>query len=168
MTNVRSQTKEGNTFYHVLLSYLSCGNMGRQDVVKHSHGKMHQRMAKSMEKQATIAQSTSLQSQQGMKTTEAELKMAVLATSSNIPLPFHDQLSLAIRTYFHDSKTAGAYHSASTKSTCMNEAVAPSFIKKQMKRQPFSISSDDNELCCRHYTIYALIIIHSFFWDHVT
>ena len=43
-------------------------------------------MAKSMEKQATIAQSMSLQSQQGMKTTEAELKMAVLATSSNIIL----------------------------------------------------------------------------------
>ena len=132
---------------------LSCGHMGRQDVVKHSHGKMDQRMAKSMEKQATIAQSMSLQSQQGMKTTEAELKMAVLATSSNIPLAFHDRLSPAIRTYFHDSKTTVAYHSASTKATCMiNGAVAPCFINslnEQMKIQPFSISidgSNDNEL----------------------
>ena len=99
-----------------------------------------------MEKQATIAQSMSLQSQQG---TEAELKMAVLATSSNIPLAFHDRLSPAIRTYFHDSKTAVAYHSASTKATCMiNGAVAPSFINsltEQMKIQSID-GSNDNEL----------------------
>ena len=47
-------------------------------------------MAKSMEKQATIAQSMSLQSEQGMKTTEAQLKMVVLATfkyTTSISLP---------------------------------------------------------------------------------
>lgn len=127
--------------------------MGRQDIVKHCSGKLHLTMAKSMEKQVSIVSCMSAQSQQDTKTIEAEVKMAVITASSNIPLAFHDKLSPAIRSCFSDSKTAQAYHSASTKATCMiNGAIAPSLLNDlvdQMKKQPFSISidgSNDNDL----------------------
>lgn len=118
--------------------------MGRQDVVKHCSGKLHLSMAKSMDKQVSIVSCMSAQSQQDSKTTEAEVRMAVISAASNIPLAFHDKLSPAIRSCFPDSKTVQAYHSASTKATCMiNGAIAPCLLSdliKQMKQQPFSIS----------------------------
>jgi len=46
--------------------------------------------------------------------TAAELKIAVVAAASNIPLAFHDRLSPTIRSIFSDSKLATKYHSAST------------------------------------------------------
>ena len=36
-----------------------------------------------------------------LRWTAAELKMAVVAAASNIPLAFHDKLSLTIRNIFH-------------------------------------------------------------------
>ena len=81
-----------------------------------------------------------------LKRTEAELQMAVLTASSNVPLAFHDNLSPTIRRVFPDSKIASKYHSASTKATCMlNETVAPMLIEdllQSMKLHPFSLSVD--------------------------
>ena len=81
-----------------------------------------------------------------LKRTEAELKMAVLSASCDIPLAFHDHLSPTIRRVFSDSEVASNYHSAATKATCMlNLAVAPTLIEvllERMKVQPFSISID--------------------------
>jgi hypothetical protein len=81
-----------------------------------------------------------------LKRTEAELQMAVLTASSNVPLAFHDNLSPTIRRVFPDSKIASKYHSASTKATCMlNETVAPMLIEdllQSMNLHPFSLSVD--------------------------
>ena len=66
------------------------------------------------------------ESHDDLKQTEAELQMAVLTASSNVPLAFHDHLSPTIKKVFPDSKIASKNHSASTKATSMlNEAVAP-------------------------------------------
>ena len=54
----------------------SCGHMGRQDVVKHSHGKIYGEIGYNCSVYVTTISARY----------EAELKMAVLATSSNIPL----------------------------------------------------------------------------------
>ena len=71
---------------------------------------------------------------------EAEVKMAVMAASCNIPLAFHNQVSPAIRSLFPDSKIASKYHSASTKAMCMlNLAIEPELkrdLVENMKVQP--------------------------------
>lgn len=89
---------------------------------------------------------TGLSSPVALKRTEAELKMAVLSASSDIPLAFHDLLSPMIRIAFPDSEVASTYHAASTKATCMlTVAVSPPLIEvllERMKVQPFSISDD--------------------------
>lgn len=76
----------------------------------------------------------------------AELKIAVLTASSNIPMAFHDMLSPTLSKVFPDSKIACKYHSASTKATCMlNLAVAPILVEnllQQMRTHPFSLSTD--------------------------
>lgn len=60
----------------------------------------------------------------------AELKIAVLTASSNIPMAFHDMLSPTLSKVFPDSEIACKYHSASTKATCMlNLAVAPILVE---------------------------------------
>ena len=88
-----------------------------------------------------------------LRRTAAELKMAVVAAASNIPLAFYDKLSPTIRNIFPDSKLASKYYSASTKATCMlNGATAPTLkgeLLNKMRVQPFSIyvdGSNDREL----------------------
>ena len=123
---------------------LKCDHMGRKDIIAHSETKSHQDQAKLLRSQSRLPflESTSEVTQR----TEAELKLAVLAAHSNIPLAFHDKLSPAIRDIFPDSKIASKYHSASTKATCMlNGAVAPVLISDliaNMKAHPFSICID--------------------------
>lgn len=121
--------------------------MGKPDIIKHSKTQGHLDKAKALESQPSISRfSTSSTSNEILKTTEAEVRMAVLATSSNLPLAFHDQLSPAIRCFFPDSKIATKYHSASTKATCMlNLAIAPELKKslvENMKAHPFSVCID--------------------------
>lgn len=117
--------------------------MGRQDVVHHCKSKTHLSQAKSLKYQPRLT--FDMQSRDDLKRTEAELQMAVLTASSNIPIAFHDCLSPMIRNVFPDSKIASKYHSASTKATCMlNEAVAPTLLEDldSMKLHPSSISVD--------------------------
>ena len=119
--------------------------MGKNDVVMHCKSKSHLEQAKALDAQAKLPfqpQSTS----DDLKRTEAELRMAVLTATSNVPMAFHDHLSPTIRKVFPDSKIALKYHSASTKATCiLNEAVAPTLISdllENMRVHPFSISID--------------------------
>lgn len=124
---------------------IKCDHMGKRDIVKHCNGKRHQDLAKSMQSQHRLNFSVPSTSEL-LQRTEAELKMAVLTASANVPMAFHDCLSPTIRSVFPDSKIASKYHSASTKATCMlNIAVAPSLIKdlvESMQSHPFSLSID--------------------------
>lgn len=120
--------------------------MGRLDVIRHTKSKAHKDVVERMKGQRSLSFHTGSDVSSGLKTIEAELKMAVLAAASSIPLAFHDKLSPAIRSCFSDSTIGKNYHSASTKATCMlNLAVAPSLINKlldTMKCHPFSLSTD--------------------------
>ena len=122
--------------------------MGKQDVVKHSRTQSHLDQARAMNSPSKLTfagQSLDKVLQQ----TAAELKIAVVAAASNIPLVFHDKLSPTIWNIFPDSKLASKYHSASTKATCMlNGAVAPTLkgeLLNKMRVQPFSICVDGYE-----------------------
>lgn len=119
--------------------------MGKNDVLQHCSAQSHQDLAKSQASQSKLTFSAS-SSSEALKRTEAEVRMAVLTASYNVPLAFHDRLSPTIREFFSDSKIASSYHSASTKATCMlNLAVAPMLIcdlVESMKSHPFSLSID--------------------------
>ena len=119
--------------------------MGKSDVTKHCSTQSHQDQAKVMKSQSKIKFPTA-SSSNDMKRLEAEVRMAVLSASCNIPLAFHDQLSPLVRSVLPDSEIAANYHSASTKATCiLNYAVAPSLKNKlvdNMKVSPFSVSVD--------------------------
>jgi len=118
--------------------------MGKSDVVKHCQSNSHLEQAKALKAQPKL--SFKVHSDEDLQRTEAELHLAVLTATSNVPLVFHDRLSPAIRKIFPDSKIASKYHSASTKATCLlNEAVAPMLIKSvldSMKMHPFSLAID--------------------------
>ena len=117
--------------------------MGKREIIKHAESKSHRDQAKLMKAQTSLNFSAK---DSVDKTTEAELKMAILTAASNIPLAFHDRLSPAIKACFEDSKIAKTYRSASTKATCMlNLAVAPSLIDSlldKMRSHPFSVCTD--------------------------
>jgi hypothetical protein len=117
--------------------------MGKKDIIKHSGTKSHLENAKVLRAQSTLQLPSTTDID---KTTEVELKFAILTASCNIPLAFHDQLSPMIRPEFCDSKIGARYHSASTKAMCMlNLAVTP-FLKEklisEMRVHPFSLSVD--------------------------
>ena len=117
--------------------------MGKGDVLQHCQGRSHQEIAKAQATQTKLKFDAST-SGEALKRTEAEVKMAVLTASSNVPFSFHDRLSPTIRAVFPDSKVASGYHSASTKAMCMiNLAVAAVLIQdllESMKAYPFSLS----------------------------
>ena len=112
----------------------------------HCRTQGHIDRAKSLRSQSRITFTSPTNSEEALKRTEAEVRMAVLTASCNIPFAFHDHLSPAIRTLFPDSKIASKYHSASTKVMCMlNLAIAPELKKDlidNMKVHPFSVSVD--------------------------
>ena len=116
---------------------LKCSHMGRKDIIAHSETNSHRLQAKQLQSQSRLSFSKPCSSEASQRT-EAELKIAVLAAHSNIPLAFHDKLSPAIRLLFPDSKIASSYHSASTKATCM----FISDLLTNMKAHPFSICID--------------------------
>ena len=78
--------------------------------------------------------------------TLAELKMAILSASCDVPLAFHDRFSPFFITVFSDSEIASQYHSTATKATCMlNITIAPTLLKvllERMKVQSFYIAVD--------------------------
>ena len=80
----------------------------------------------------------------------AELKMAVLLATQNIPLAFHDSLTLTIRQVFPDSQITLKYHSASTKVTFMLNKALAAFpledLTSAMRHQPFSICIDPADI----------------------
>ncbi len=124
---------------------VKCDHSGRGDVLKHCSTQFHLAQASAMKSQTKLS-SSSPSSSENLKRIEAELRMAVLTASFNIPLAFHDHLSPMIRSIFPDSGIATNYHSAPTKATCMlNYAIAP-ILKKDlvdiMKLNPFSIAVD--------------------------
>lgn len=124
---------------------MKCDHSGRGDVIKHCSTQCHLDQAKAIKSQSKLSFS-SPSSNENLKRTEAEVRMAVLTASFNVPLAFHDYLSPMIRSVFPDSAIAAKYHSASTKATCMlNLAVAPILkmdLVDSMKLNPFSIAVD--------------------------
>ena len=149
--------------------------MGKQDIIKHCNTKNHLTLAKALNNQSRLTFNTPERSKD-LKRTEAEVQMAVLTASSNVPLAFHDSLSPTIRRIFSDSKIASKYHSASTKATCMlDEAVALILIQdllKTMKLHPFSLAVDGsndeglakiNPLTVRIFDVNANRIVTRFF-----
>ena len=122
--------------------------MGKQDVVKHCRTQSHLDQARAMNSQPKLT-FAGQSSDEVLWRTAAELKMAVVAVASNIPLAFHDKLSPSIRNIFPDSKLASKYHSASTKATCLLNGAPKGELLNKMKIQPFSIcvdGSNDREL----------------------
>ena len=77
--------------------------MGKQDVIKHCKTQGHQDKAKSLQSQSRLTFSNPTASDEVLKRTEAEARMAVLTASCNVPLAFHDQLSPTIRSIFKKS-----------------------------------------------------------------
>ena len=63
----------------------------------HCKSKSHLEQAKSLKSQSRL--SFSSQAQDDMKRTEAELQMAVLTASANVPLAIHDRLSPMIISF---------------------------------------------------------------------
>ena len=120
--------------------------MAKQDVIKHYKTQGHQDRAISLKSQSKLNFGMPNSDREVTMRTEAEVRMAVLTASCNIPLAFHDKLSPALRSAFCDSKIASKYHSASIKAMCMlNIAVAPTLIQdllENMKCHPFSLSVD--------------------------
>ena len=88
---------------------------GENDMVQHCKSKSHLDQVKALNVQHKL--SFQAQESDDLKRTEAELQLAVLTASCNVPLAFHDRLSPMIRKIFPDSKLASKYHSASTKAT---------------------------------------------------
>ena len=80
--------------------------MGKQDLIKHCSTQGHQERAKALESQSKLNFLNPAASEEATKRTEAEVRMAVLTASCNIPLAFHDQLSPMFRSIFPDSKVA--------------------------------------------------------------
>ena len=73
--------------------------MGKQDVVKHSRTQSHLDQARAMNSQSKLTfAGQSLD--EVVRRTAAELKMAVVAAASYIPLAFHNKLSPIIRNIF--------------------------------------------------------------------
>ena len=128
--------------------------MGKQDLIKHSKTQGHMDRARSLKTQSRLNfSSQAAGTNEAIKRTEAEVRMAVLTATCNVPFAFHDHLSPTIRAVFPDSPIASKYHSASTKAMCMlNMAIAPELKKElldNMKVRPFSVSvdsSNDTEL----------------------
>ena len=122
-----------------------CDHQGKGDVKAPCKSAGHLQKAMVLDKQPRL-DCDPAKANLDKNTTEAEVKMAVLAAHANIPIAFHDKLSPAIRSYFSSYKIAAQYHSESTKAMCMlNGAVAPSLISDlvaKMKKNSFSLMID--------------------------
>jgi len=75
-------------------------------VVKHSKTQSHLEQAHALSSQLRRLSFGNQPSDEVPQWTAAELKIAVVAAASNIPLAFHDRLSPTIRSIFPDSKLA--------------------------------------------------------------
>jgi len=84
---------------------IKCDHMGKKDVIMHCKSKSHLDQAKALKAKPKLP-FQGAQSNEELNRTEAELKMAVLTASSNVPLAFHDCLSPTIRKVFPPMLTA--------------------------------------------------------------
>ena len=76
---------------------LKCSHMGKRDVFMHCESKSHLEQAKLLKSQTRLSFHC-IGSEEDVKRTTAELQMAVLTATSNVPLAVHDRLSPTIRT----------------------------------------------------------------------
>jgi len=83
---------------------IRCDHMGKQDIIKRCKTQGHQDRAKSLKSESRLSFSNPVTSDEVLKRTEAEVRMAVLTASCNIPFAYHDQLSPMIRSVFPDLK----------------------------------------------------------------
>ena len=67
--------------------------MGKPYIIKHCKTQGHLDKAKPLKSQARLTVSSPSTSNEVLKTSEAEVRMTVLAASCNLQLAFHDQLS---------------------------------------------------------------------------
>ena len=66
--------------------------MGEQDFVKHSKTQAHRDRARALQCKPTLSFSNPVAAKESSKRTEAQVRMAVLTASCNVPFAFHDQL----------------------------------------------------------------------------
>ena len=69
---------------------IKCDHMWKKDVILHCKSRSHLDQSKSLKSQPKLT--FNIQSNEDLKRTEAEVRMAVLTASSNVPLAFHDRL----------------------------------------------------------------------------
>ena len=127
---------------------IKCDHQDKKDVKDHIDMPNHKSRAAVRKKRTqsifpSVSNDTMLQ-----KLTFAELRMAVLSATQNIPSSFHDILSTTIRKIFPDSQIALKYQGDSTKYTCiLNGALTPFNLEdltSTMKHQLFLISIDSS------------------------
>ena len=109
--NVKSNYFFSHIFQLDFYKKVKCSHMGKKDVIKHCNTRSHLDNAE-LQKTQTKVQLLSNISNRNNNTNLAELKMAMLTASSNIPLAFHHRLSSVIRRVFLDSNITTKYHSA--------------------------------------------------------
>ncbi len=141
--------------------------MGKQDIVKHCHTQGHQDQARSLQSQTRIRFDIP-ESNEILKRMEAELKIAVLTASSNIPMAFHDRyrLSPTLSKVFPDSGIARKYHFNESylhvKSCCGTYVSGESYSTDQMHVHPYSLSTDgSNDTGLQEYmTLVKIVLLH--------
>ena len=72
---------------------VKCDHMAKQDVIKQCNTQGHQDRAISLKSQSKLNFGIPNSDREVTMRTEAEVRMAVLTASCNIPLAFHDKLS---------------------------------------------------------------------------
>ena len=82
---------------------IRCDHMGKQNIIKHCETQGHLDRGKLCKSQSRLTFSKPATSEV-LKRTEAEVRMAVLTASCNIPFTFHDQLLPAIRSFSRTQK----------------------------------------------------------------
>lgn len=142
-------SKKGITFAHCK----ACNKdfvCGKSEIVKHSKGKQHLKLCKTVSKQTTLTDMTYLKEKKSLETKikSAEIRFAAFAAEHNIAFNTFDHLSQVIRESFTDSEIAKNFSANRTKTTAIIKNVlgAYSFEKtvKLLQLNHFSLIVDES------------------------
>ena len=123
-----------------------CNHQGKKDVTDHIDTPNQKSKAEVRKNQTQITFSSECDNTILQKLTFAELKMAVLLATYNIPSAFYDTFSTSTHQIFPNSKMALKYRGDSTKDRCILYGIPAHFLftdwTSAIKHQPFSICID--------------------------
>ena len=105
-----------------------CDHQDKKDVTDHIDTPNHKSTGEVRKNQTQITFSSVSDDTILQKLTFAELKIAVLSATQNIPSVFHDTFSTAICQIFPASQIALRYCGDSTKGTCVLKGVLAPFL----------------------------------------